>query len=82
MSAIRRAVDERLRDHAWYAAYAPAEKPKIALAVLVENGGFGAQAAAPIARILLDYYLLGLKPGAAPGGGKAEPTRDSDDESD
>ena len=75
-------IDERLRDHAWYAAYAPADKPKIALAVLVENGGFGAQAAAPIARIVLDYYLLGLKPGAAPGGGKSEPPREPDDESD
>ena len=52
-------VDERLRDHAWFIAYAPADKPKIALAVLVENGGFGAQAAAPIARKVLDYYLLG-----------------------
>ncbi|HEX4523141.1 MAG TPA: penicillin-binding protein 2 [Casimicrobiaceae bacterium] len=75
-------IDERLRDHAWYAAYAPADKPKIALAVLVENGGFGAQAAAPIARIVLDYYLLGQKPGAAPGGGKVEPPREPDDESD
>jgi penicillin-binding protein 2 len=75
-------VDERLRDHAWYAAYAPADKPKIALAVLVENGGFGAQAAAPIARIVLDYYLLGQKPGAATGAGKGEPPRESDDESD
>jgi len=75
-------IDEHLRDHAWYAAYAPADKPKIALAVLVENGGFGAQAAAPIARIVLDYYLLGQKPGAAPGAGKVEPPRESDDESD
>ena len=52
-------VDERLRDHAWFIAYAPADKPRIALAVLVENGGFGAQAAAPVARKVLDYYLLG-----------------------
>ena len=52
-------VDERLRDHAWFIAYAPADKPRIALAVLVENGGFGARAAAPIARKVLDYYLLG-----------------------
>ena len=52
-------VDERLRDHAWYIAYAPADHPKIAVAVLVENGGFGAQAAAPIARAVFDYYLLG-----------------------
>ncbi|TMH62331.1 MAG: penicillin-binding protein 2, partial [Betaproteobacteria bacterium] len=52
-------VGERLRDHAWFVAYAPADKPRIALAVLVENGGFGAQAAAPVARKVLDYYLLG-----------------------
>ena len=75
-------VDERLRDHAWYAAYAPADKPKIALAVLVENGGFGAQAAAPIARIVLDYYLLGQKPGTSLVGGKTEAPREPDDESD
>ena len=48
-----------LRDHALFIAFAPADQPKIALAVLVENGGFGAQAAAPIARQVLDYYLLG-----------------------
>ena len=54
-------IDERLRDHAWFIAYAPADKPKIALAVLVENGGFGAQAAAPIARKVLEYYLLGTR---------------------
>ncbi len=52
-------IDERLRDHAWFMAYAPADKPKIAVAVLVENGGFGAQAAAPIARKVFDYFLLG-----------------------
>ena len=58
-------IDERLRDHAWFMAYAPADKPRIALAVLVENGGFGAQAAAPIARKVLEYYLLGkTEPGA------------------
>lgn len=56
-----------LRDHALYIAFAPADQPKIALAVLVENGGFGAQAAAPIARQVFDYYLLGKEPpGAAP----------------
>ena len=50
-------------------AYAPADHPKIALAILVENGGFGAQSAAPIARLLFDYALLGkrpAKPGPAP----------------
>ncbi len=59
-------VEERLRDHAWFIAYAPADKPRIALAVLVENGGFGAQAAAPIARKLLDYFLVGDVVGPAP----------------
>ena len=60
-------VDERHRDHALFIAYAPADAPKIALAVLVENGGFGAETAAPIARQILDYYLLGKMPkGAAP----------------
>jgi len=58
---------ERLRDHAWFIAYAPEEQPRIALAVLVENGGFGAQAAAPIARRMLDYYLLGKLPAEAKG---------------
>ena len=71
-------VDERLRDHAWYLAYAPAESPRIALAVLVENGGFGAQAAAPVARAVFDYYLLGV----TPGGGSGESAREGDDESD
>jgi penicillin-binding protein 2 len=52
-------VQERLRDHALYIAYAPADEPKIALAVVVENSGFGARAAAPIARAVFDYYLLG-----------------------
>ena len=52
-------VDERKRDHAWFIAYAPADDPRIAISVLVENGGFGAAAAAPIARKVLDAYLLG-----------------------
>ena len=56
------AVAQQLRDHAWFIAYAPAEKPTIALAVLVENGGFGAAAAAPIARDVIDYFLLGKLP--------------------
>ncbi|WP_371323802.1 penicillin-binding protein 2 [Dechloromonas sp. ZY10] len=59
------AIKKELRDHALYIAYAPIDKPKIALAVLVENGGFGAQSAAPIARMVLDYYLLGKLPQGA-----------------
>jgi penicillin-binding protein 2 len=57
-----RRVQERHRDHAWFIAYAPADNPTIALVVLVENGGHGSSAAAPIARTLLDYWLLGKLP--------------------
>ncbi len=59
-----RRVNERHRDHSLFVAFAPAEAPKIALALLVENGGFGARAAAPIARQAIDYYLLGKVPAA------------------
>ncbi len=58
-------VAERHRDHALFIAYAPAENPKIAVAVLVENGGHGGSTAAPIARAVFDYYLLGKLPLAA-----------------
>ncbi len=57
-------IDERHRDHALFIAYAPAEDPKIALAVIVENGGHGGSAAGPIARKVMDYYLLGKVPEA------------------
>lgn len=50
-------VKERRRDHSLYVAYAPANKPTIALSIIVENGGFGAATAAPIAKKALDYYL-------------------------
>jgi penicillin-binding protein 2 len=52
---------ERHRDHAWYIAYAPADKPRIAVAIIVENGGFGGEASAPIVRSAFDYYLLGKR---------------------
>ena len=52
-------VAERLRDHSWFIGFAPAENPKIAVAVLVENGGFGSLAAAPVARKVFDHHLLG-----------------------
>ncbi|OGA97105.1 MAG: penicillin-binding protein 2 [Burkholderiales bacterium RIFCSPHIGHO2_12_FULL_61_11] len=55
-------MEERQRDHALYIAFAPAEDPKIALAVIVENAGWGAAAAAPIARRVFDYLLLGQYP--------------------
>jgi penicillin-binding protein 2 len=52
-------VTENKRDHAWFIAFAPAESPRIAIAVLAENAGFGSGTAAPIARKVLDAYLLG-----------------------
>ena len=55
-------VAERLRDHALFIAYAPAEDPKIAVAVIVENGSHGGSAAGPVARKVMDYYLLGKRP--------------------
>jgi len=55
-------MQERLRDHALFTALAPAEEPKIALAIVVENAGFGAKYSAPIARRVLDYWLLGQYP--------------------
>jgi penicillin-binding protein 2 len=50
---------KHLRDHALFIAFAPIENPEIAVAVVVENGGSGSRTAAPIARLLLDYYLTG-----------------------
>lgn len=51
-------LDERQRKHAWFVAFAPVEKPKIAVAVLVENGGGGSSVAAPVARAVIDHHLL------------------------
>lgn len=50
---------ERLRDHALFVAFAPVERPQVAVAVIVENGGHGSSAAAPIARKVMDHYVLG-----------------------
>ena len=55
-------IAERLRDNALYIGFAPADKPRIAIAIVVENGGFGAEAAAPIVRKAFDYYLLHKRP--------------------
>ncbi len=57
-------LDEHQRDHALYIAFAPAEDPKIALAVVVENAGFGSDSAAPITRRIFDYWLLNQYPNA------------------
>jgi len=56
------ALAERLRDNALYTAFAPADKPRIVVAMVVENAGWGAEIAAPIARKALDFYLLGKRP--------------------
>ena len=55
-------VSIRHRDHALFIAYAPAEDPQIAVAVIAENGGHGDSTAGPIAKKVMDYYLLGKKP--------------------
>jgi penicillin-binding protein 2 len=55
-------LEEHQRDHALYIAFAPADDPKIAVAVIVENAGFGAAHAAPMARRVFDYWLLGQYP--------------------
>ena len=55
-------VGERNRDHALFMSFAPAEEPRVALAMVVENAGFGAQSAAPIARRVFDYVISGLYP--------------------
>ncbi|HSA68620.1 MAG TPA: penicillin-binding protein 2 [Burkholderiales bacterium] len=69
-------VAERHRDHSLFIAFAPLEKPIIALAVIVENGGFGARAAAPVSRTVLDYYLVGKLP---PGLQEPTPEDEFDD---
>jgi penicillin-binding protein 2 len=73
-------VKKELRDHALFIAFAPVENPRIALAILVENGGFGAQSAAPIARMVFDYYLLGKVPAGAAGEDAAAVENDNDEE--
>ncbi len=55
-------IGERNRDHALFSAFAPLENPKIALAIIVENAGFGSQNSAPIARRVFDYWLMGQYP--------------------
>lgn len=71
-----------LKDNAWFIAFAPADHPKIAVALIVENGGWGASSAAPIARKVLDFYLLGQKPpsGSPTASDAAKTVPDSDEE--
>ncbi|HHK6006648.1 TPA: penicillin-binding protein 2 [Neisseria subflava] len=55
------ALREQHRDHAWFISFAPLEKPEIAIAVILENGGWGAYAA-PLAREITDFYMFHVKP--------------------
>lgn len=73
---IESRIQERHRDHAWFMAFAPSDLPRIALAVLVENGGHGSSTAAPIARKVLDYFLLGKLPQPLPTVEEAEGVED------
>jgi penicillin-binding protein 2 len=70
-------VEERFRDHSLFISFAPLENPRIAMAVIVENGGFGARAAAPLTRAVLDYFMLGKLPEALQ---QAAPADDAADE--
>jgi len=54
---VKEDIAERLRDHALFIAFAPADKPEIAIAVIVENGGSGGSVAAPVARKIIDQYM-------------------------
>jgi penicillin-binding protein 2 len=67
-------VAERHRDHSLFIAFAPVESPRIALALVVVTGGFGARAAAPLARTVLDYFMTGKTP---PGMDQPTPEDDS-----
>jgi len=73
------AISERLRDHAWFVAFAPVESPKIALAVIVENGRSGSGTAAPIARAIMDAYLLRKFPAPTPAGAAATAITDGEE---
>jgi penicillin-binding protein 2 len=69
-------IKEEFRDHALFIAYAPADAPRLAMAILVENGGHGGSTAAPIAREVFDYYLLGKKPAVKQQLGQEDETTD------
>ncbi len=66
-------LDKAIRDHAWFAGYAPAENPTVAFAIIVEHGGHGGATAAPIARRVLEVYFgQREKPAADPGDGEVQ----------
>jgi penicillin-binding protein 2 len=76
------AIPERLRDNALFIAFAPADHPRIALALVAENAGWGAGVAAPIAKKVLDYYLTGKRPGEKDKPAPPQPNPDAEPPSD
>ena len=75
-------VAERHRDHSLFIAFAPLDSPRIALAIVIENGGFGARAAAPVARTVLDYFMLGKVPAGMDQPTPEDESVNEDDEAD
>ncbi|VFR22372.1 Penicillin-binding protein 2 (PBP-2) [plant metagenome] len=73
-------IDERLRDHALFMSFAPADKPAIAIALIVENGGWGASVAAPLARKVFDYWLARDGNGQGGAATRAAPPADTQGE--
>ncbi len=71
------ATPEHLRDHALFVAFAPVENPRVAVAVIVENGGHGSSAAAPIARKVMDYVILGTT--QAPAAARPAPLSENEE---
>ncbi len=69
-------IREEHRDHALFIAFAPAEDPQLAMAILVENGGHGGSTAAPIARVVFDYHILRKRPAVKPKLGGDEEASD------
>ena len=59
-------LEERLRDHALFVGFAPADSPSIVVALIIENGGSGGSTAAPVARKIFDYWLLDRNEGSRP----------------
>jgi len=61
-----------LKDHGWFVSFAPVDNPKIAVVILVENGGFGGQVAAPVAKAVYEAALAATQPFPRSGAGMAE----------
>ena len=74
-------VAEKLRDHGLFIAFAPADDPRISIAVIVENGGSGSKSAAPVARVVMDHFLLSKEELTATYGPKNKSQKNKDSNS-